>query len=148
MQPFRYFEMSQEAEMGESAGEIPIKSEADIVTARTTVRQIASDLGFGLTDTTRIVTAVSELARNIYLYANTGRVQWYVHDDGARPKLEILFEDDGPGIEDIDSALEEGYSTSNGMGHGLSGSRKLMDEFAIESSGSTGTTVRIAKYLP
>ena len=140
--------MTLETEMGETQGEIRIESEADIVTARTTVRQTATDLGFGLTDTTRIVTAVSELARNIYLYAGSGSVRWHVHSQTGTSKLELIFEDDGPGISDIDQALEEGYTTSNGMGRGLSGSRQLMDEFEIESEDGEGTTVTICKYLP
>lgn len=133
--------------MGEKRGEIRIESEADIVNARTTLRQTATDLGFGLTDTTRIVTAVSELARNIHLYAGTGSVRWHVVGESDNPKLEIVFEDDGPGISDIDQALEEGYTTSNGMGRGLSGSRQLVDEFEIESETQEGTTVTIRKYL-
>lgn len=134
--------------MGETQGKIQIESEADIVNARTTVRQTASDLGFGLTDTTRIVTAVSELARNIYLYADSGTVRWQVRGNMGNSKLELVFEDDGPGISDIDQALDEGYTTSNGMGRGLSGSRKLMDEFDIESEDGEGTTVRVCKYVP
>ena len=140
--------MTLEAEMGEIQGEIEITSEADIVTARTTLRQTASELGFGLTDTTRIVTAVSELARNIYRYADSGTVRWHVRRTTDHSKLELIFDDDGPGIPDVDQALEEGYTTSNGMGRGLSGSRQLMDEFEIESEDGDGTTVIIAKYLP
>lgn len=148
MQHWRWSETTLEAEMGDTEGEIQIESEADIVKARTMLRQTASDLGFGLTDTTRIVTAVSELARNIYLYADTGSVRWCVRSDTGNSKLELVFEDDGPGISDIDQALEEGYTTSNGMGRGLSGSRKLMDEFEIGSEDGEGTTVTISKYLP
>ena len=140
--------MTPEVEMGDSEGEIQVVSEADIVKARTTLRQTATDLGFGVTDTTRIVTAVSELARNIYRYANTGRIEWYVHRDANRSRLELIFEDDGPGIPDTDQALEVGYTTSNGMGRGLSGTQKLMDEFEIESEEEEGTTVTICKYLP
>lgn len=140
--------MTLEIEMGDKEGEIRIESEADIVKARTTVRQSATEFGFGLTDTTRIVTAVSELARNIYRYADCGNVRWRVHSDTRNSKLEVIFEDNGPGIPDIDQALEEGYTTSNGMGHGLSGSRRLMDEFEIESEEEEGTTVTICKYLP
>lgn len=134
--------------MCDNQGEIRIESEADIVKARTTVRQAAIDLGFGLTDTTRIVTAVSELARNMFLYAGSGNVRWRVHDDTENSKLELVFEDNGPGITDIDQVLEEGYTTGNGMGRGLSGSRQLMDEFEIESKEEDGTTVTICKYLP
>lgn len=139
--------MILEAEMGDREGEIRIESEADIVKARTTVRRTATDIGFGLTDVTRIVTAVSELARNIYLYADSGSVRWQVLRDTDAPLLEIVFEDDGPGISDIDQALKEGYTTSDGMGHGLSGSQQLMDEFEIDSEEAEGTTVTIRKYL-
>ena len=134
--------------MGDVEGELQIESEADIVNVRTTLRQTATGLGFELTDTTRIVTAVSELARNIYLYAGSGRVRWQTHRTAGSSKLELVFEDDGPGITDIDQALEEGYTSSNGMGRGLSGSRQLMDEFSIESEDGEGTTVTISKYLP
>lgn len=134
--------------MGEGQDVIRIESEEDIVTARTTVRETASELGFGLTDTTRIVTAVSELARNIYRYADSGSVRWEVIRDTDTPVLELVFEDDGPGISDIEQALEEGHSTSDGLGRGLSGSRQLMDEFEIESNPGMGTTVTIRKYLP
>lgn len=129
-------------------GSFEIASEADIVTARTTMREVVSALGFGLTDTTRIVTAVSELARNVHLYADRGSMRWQTRSDRDRRSLEIVFEDDGPGIEDVARALEEGYSTSQGMGHGLSGVRKLMDEFDIESSDTDGTTITVQKYLP
>ena len=129
-------------------GTLTITTETDIVTARTTIREVVTDLGFGLTDTTRIVTAVSELARNVYLYADTGTMRWQTRSDRDRRLIEIVFDDDGPGIEDVERALEEGYSTANGMGHGLSGTQKLMDEFEIETSAKTGTTVTVRKYLP
>ena len=129
-------------------GSLEISSETDIVTARTTVREVVTDVGFGMTDITRIVTAVSELARNVYVYADTGTMRWCVRSDGSRRLVEIVFDDDGPGIQNVDRALEEGYSTSEGMGHGLSGAQKLMDEFEIETSPENGTTVTIRKYAP
>lgn len=129
-------------------GTLDITSETDIVTARTTVREVVTDNGFGMTDTTRIVTAVSELARNVYVYADAGTMQWRIRSDGDRRLIEIVFDDDGPGIQDVERALEEGYSTSEGMGHGLSGTRKLMDEFEIETNPGNGTTVTIRKYAP
>lgn len=129
-------------------GTLDITSETDIVTARTTVREVVTDNGFGVTDTTRIVTAVSELARNVYVYADTGTMHWRIDSDGDRRLIEIVFDDEGPGIQDVESALEEGYSTSDGMGHGLSGTQKLMDEFEIETSPENGTTVTIRKYAP
>lgn len=133
--------------MADEAGELRIDSEKMVVAARTTIRETANELGFGLTDTTRIVTAVSELARNIFLYAGSGTMRWRVVD-GDVPALELVFADDGPGISDIDLALEEGYTTSNGMGRGLSGSKQLMDGFDIESEPGDGTTVTIRKCLP
>ena len=134
--------------MTNEEGTLEITSETDIVTARTTIREVVTDLGFGLTDTTRIVTAVSELARNVYLYGETGTMCWRASSDGNRRFIEIVFDDDGPGIADVDRAIEEGSSTSDGMGHGLSGTRKLMDEFELETSAEDGTTVTIRKYLP
>lgn len=134
--------------MGDAEGELRIESEHEIVTARTTIRETATELGFGLTDTTRIVTAVSELARNVYLYAGSGSVRWSVVSKEGNRSLELIFEDDGPGIEDVARALEAGHSTSDGMGRGLSGTRELMDEFEIESEPGRGTTVTIRKYLP
>lgn len=129
-------------------GTLEIAEETDIVTARTTIREIVTDLGFGLTDTTRIVTAVSELARNVYLYADTGTMSWHTATDGNRRFIEIVFDDDGPGIQDVEEALSEGYSTSEGMGQGLPGTKKLMDEFDLETSAEDGTTVTVRKYLP
>ena len=129
-------------------GTVTIAAEDDIVTARTTIRPVVTDLGFGVTDVTRIVTAVSELARNVYLYADSGTMTWQTRSDGGRRVFEIVFDDDGPGIDDVEQALDQGYSTSEGMGLGLSGTEKLMDEFEIESAHEEGTTVTIGKYIP
>lgn len=125
-----------------------IAAETDIVTARTTIREVVTDLGFGLTDTTRIVTAVSELARNVHRYAEGGTMAWEVRTGEDRPRIDIVFDDDGPGIGDLEAALAEGHSSAEGMGHGLPGARKLMDEFDIETSAADGTTVTVRKYLP
>lgn len=133
--------------MATEQGELIISAEEDIVTARTTIRDIATELGFGMTDITRIVTAVSELARNIHQYATSGVMRWQTVTRNERTTLEIIFDDDGPGIPDVDTALEEGHTTSDGMGHGLSGTRTLMDEFEIESDVDRGTTVTIRKHL-
>lgn len=127
---------------------LTIASEDDIVTARTTIREAVTGLGFGVTDVTRIVTAVSELARNVYLYAETGTMAWRTRREGDRRLFEIVFDDDGPGIPDVERALDQGYTTSDGMGLGLSGTERLMDEFDIESSPDRGTTVTVGKYLP
>lgn len=132
--------------MNREQGELLIASEEDIVTARTTIREIGTDLGFGLTDVTRIVTAASELARNVHLYADSGSMRWETISNDDAVTLEIVFEDDGPGIEDVDRALEVGHSTSDGMGKGLSGAQQLVDEFEITSASGEGTTVTIRKH--
>ncbi len=128
-------------------GEFRITSENDIVMARKVVRDAATTLGFGITDVTRIVTAASELTRNIYHYAKSGVVRWRVLNRGTDTGLELTFEDQGPGIPDIGQAMEPGFSSGKGMGLGLSGSKRLMDEMTIESTVGKGTTVVVRKWL-
>jgi serine/threonine-protein kinase RsbT len=127
--------------------EFRITSENDIVMARKIVRDAATTLGFGITDVTRIVTAASELTRNIYHYAKSGVMHWRSLNQGARVGLELTFADCGPGIPDVEKAMEMGYSTSKGMGLGLPGSKRLMDEMTIESTVGKGTTVVVRKWL-
>ena len=128
-------------------GEFPITSENDIVMARKVVRNAATALGFGITDVTRIVTAASELTRNIYHYAKSGVVHWRALNQGAKVGLELTFEDRGPGIPDIDKAMKVGFSTGNGLGLGLPGAKRLMDEMTIASTVGQGTTVVVRKWL-
>jgi serine/threonine-protein kinase RsbT len=128
-------------------GELAITSEGDIVAARKVVREAATALGFGLIDVTRIVTAASELTRNIYLYAHAGVMRWRSLQKGATPGLELAFEDHGPGIADVDKALEPGFTTGRGMGLGLPGAKRLMDEMTIRSSPGHGTLVEVRKWL-
>ena len=128
-------------------GEFRITSENDIVMSRKVVRDAATALGFGLTDVTRIVTAASELTRNIYHYAQSGVMHWRVLNREANTGLELTFEDQGPGIPDIEKAMEPGFSTGKGMGLGLSGSKRLMDELTIESTVGKGTTVIVRKWM-
>ena len=128
-------------------GEFRIESEGNIVMARKLVRDAATGLGFGLTDVTRIVTAASELTRNIYHYAQCGVMRWRRLNGDTRTGLELIFEDHGPGIPDVAKAMEPGYSTGNGMGLGLSGSKRLMDEMQIHSVVGQGTTVTVRKWL-
>jgi serine/threonine-protein kinase RsbT len=127
--------------------EFRITSENDIVMARKVVREASTALGFGLTDVTRIVTAASELTRNIYHYAKSGVMHWRTLNQGVRVGLELSFEDNGPGIADIEKAMEPGYSTGEGLGMGLPGSKRLMDEMTIESTVGKGTTVILRKWL-
>ena len=128
-------------------GEFQITSENDIVMARKVVRDAATTLGFGLTDVTRIVTSASELTRNIYHYAKSGVMHWRVLNRGTDTGLELTFEDQGPGISDIEKAMEPGFSTGKGLGMGLPGSKRLMDEMTIESTVGKGTTVVVRKWL-
>ncbi|MDO8544020.1 MAG: anti-sigma regulatory factor [Opitutaceae bacterium] len=128
-------------------GEFRITSENDIVMARKVVRDAATTLGFGLTDVTRIVTAASELTRNIYHYAKSGVMHWRVLNSGTENGLELTFEDQGPGIPDIEKAMEPGFSTGKGLGMGLPGSKRLMDELTIESTVGKGTTVVVRKWM-
>lgn len=126
---------------------IPINQEFDIVKARTTAKQQADELGFGLVDQTRISTAVSELARNIFLYAGSGEV--LIQDvANPHPGIRITFIDQGPGIKDIELALKDGFSTSKSMGKGLPGAKRLCDLLEIHSEPDKGTTVIVEKWLP
>ena len=152
---------------------IRIREEYDIVTARVSAKEEAKKLGFGIVDQTRIATAVSELARNIVDYAGEGVVEINIVDkkgvvggsgSGSNEReerggdnersierggclgLEIIAVDNGPGIEDIEKALEDGYSTGGGLGIGLGGVRRLMDEFEIQSKVGEGTKVRVVKW--
>jgi len=131
---------------GNSSRRIQVDSEGDIVTVRRKIRDAAKELGFGITDVTRIVTAASELTRNIYLYAGSGEVVWKAVDSRGGAGLEIVFEDRGPGIEDVELALQEGYTTSGGLGLGLPGAKRLMDEMEIETEEGKGTRVTVRKW--
>ena len=131
---------------GNPSRRIQVDSEGDIVTVRRTVRDAAKELGFGITDVTRIVTAASELTRNIYLYAGSGEVWWTAVDSRGGVGLEIVFEDRGPGIGDVELALQEGYTTSGGLGLGLPGAKRLMDEMEIETEDGKGTRVTVRKW--
>jgi serine/threonine-protein kinase RsbT len=128
-------------------GELRISSEIDIVTARKAVRNAATALGFSITDVTRIVTAASELTRNIYQYAGAGLMRWRDLTRGTSVGLELIFEDQGPGIPDIPQAMEMGFSTGKGLGLGLPGAKRLMDEMTVQSKVGEGTIVEVRKWL-
>ncbi|WP_435017759.1 anti-sigma regulatory factor [Tundrisphaera sp. TA3] len=128
------------------AESIPIASDNDVVQVRKVVRTWAVDLGFGLVDQTKTITAASELARNTLVYGGGGTVLLEVLSDGRRKGLRMTFEDHGPGIPDIELALRDGYTTGHGMGLGLSGSRRLVNEFEITSRVGEGTRVAITKW--
>ncbi len=128
------------------AEQIEIRSSNDLVPVRRTVRAWAVELGFSLVDQTKIVTAASELARNIVDYAGSGRLKLEALNDGARHGLRLTFEDDGPGIPDIERAMKDGYTTGGGLGLGLGGARRLSNEFQIESRVGQGTRVTITRW--
>jgi len=132
----------------EAEGQVPIRSESDIVEVRRKAREEAGRAGFGITDVTRIVTAASELARNVFLYAGSGVMKWRrLGSDGGDTGLELVFIDEGPGISDTEQAMQPGYSTSGGLGLGLPGARRLLDELEIESVPGGGTRVTGRKWL-
>jgi serine/threonine-protein kinase RsbT len=125
---------------------ITISGDLDVVTARSKAREIARGQGFGAVDQARIATAVGELARNIFLYAKTGQVTIRGLEQGGKKGIEIVCEDRGPGIEDVERAMQDGYSTSGGMGMGIPGAKRLMNEFDIRSRVGAGTTVTCRKW--
>lgn len=128
------------------SGTIRIDNEDDILRARQEARGIAEAIGFSVTDVTRIVTAVSELARNIHLYAGAGQMKWREIEAGRRTGIELVFDDNGPGIDDVPGVLRAEHSTSDGMGRGIQGTKKLMDAFDLTSTAEDGTTVTIRKW--
>ncbi len=125
---------------------LPIRSEHDVVSARQAVRRWAGELGFSLVDSTKIVTAASELARNALIHGGGGTVRLEALAEGTRKGLRLTFEDQGPGIPDVELALKEGYTTGGGLGLGLSGSRRLVSEFEIVSRVGEGTRVTVTKW--
>ncbi|WP_110926396.1 anti-sigma regulatory factor [Bacillus massiliglaciei] len=126
---------------------VKIINEWDIVAARQLGRNFAKEQGFGVVDQARITTAISELARNIYLYAGEGSVSIEKIYNNGKAGLRIIAEDQGPGIKDIRKVLEDGFTTSGGLGAGLPGAKRLMDEFDIESIPGKGTKITITKWL-
>ncbi|MFN7143452.1 MAG: anti-sigma regulatory factor [Myxococcota bacterium] len=125
---------------------VPINGEWDVVTARQEARAVAVSLGFGGTLLTVIATAVSEIARNIVNYAGRGEVGISIVESGGRRGIEIVARDTGPGIPDIALAMQDGYSTGRGLGLGLPGARRLMDDFHIESTPGKGTCIVMRKW--
>ena len=125
---------------------VPIASDLDIVTARQLGRTLASQLGYSPTDATLIATAISELARNIVSYAKRGEIVLASTNDGPKHGIVVVARDEGPGISDVSRAVTGGYSTSGGLGLGLSGVRRLMDAFEISSELGKGTMVTIKRW--
>jgi serine/threonine-protein kinase RsbT len=127
---------------------VPINGELDIVTARVEGRNMAKAMGFGIIDQARIATAISELARNVVLYARSGQITLREANRTGKIGLEIVCEDQGPGIKDVRQVFDEETSPGQRSGMGLRGTRRLMDEFEIESHAGIGTKVTARKWLP
>lgn len=132
--------------MAAPAERLPLQTEEDIVRARQTVREWARQQGFSLVDQTKLVTAASELARNTVNYGGGGMLSLAVLSQASRRGLQLVFEDQGPGIQDIELALQDGYTTGGGLGLGLGGAKRLSNEFEIVSQPGTGTRIRLVKW--
>ncbi|MGJ9382728.1 ATP-binding protein [Salipaludibacillus neizhouensis] len=126
---------------------VDIHSEWGIVAARQAGRKLAREIGFGSVDQARITTAISELARNIYLYANKGQIQIEEATSAGKRGIKIIATDQGPGIKEIRRVMEDGFTTSGGLGAGLPGVKRLMDDFDIDSELKVGTTITAIKWL-
>ncbi|ODH01562.1 anti-sigma regulatory factor [Nostoc sp. KVJ20] len=125
---------------------INIQSSIDVVLVRQSVRQLAVEIGFGLVDQTKIITAASELARNTLDYGGGGTLKLETLQEGRRRGLRLTFEDRGPGISDIELALKDGFTTGNGLGMGLGGAKRLANEFEIQSVVGEGTRIIIVRW--
>lgn len=123
-----------------------MRSERDIVLARQMVRKMSQQLGFSLVDQTKMVTAASELARNALIYGGGGTMRWELLSDGSRLGLRLVFADQGPGIPNLELAMSDGWTSGNGLGMGLSGARRLVNDFDIETRVGAGTRVSIARW--
>jgi len=129
-----------------SDGELPLNNEHDIVLSRQAVRRMTQQQGFSLVDQTKMVTAASELARNALIYGGGGTLKWALLSEGAKRGVRLTFEDQGPGIANLELALTDGWSSGTGLGLGLTGTRRLVNEFEIESSVGVGTRVVITRW--
>ncbi|UPG86416.1 anti-sigma regulatory factor [Luteibacter aegosomatis] len=131
---------------GPASGTHPVRTEQDVVLARQQVRKLAVACGLRLVDQTKLVTAASELARNTVIYGGGGDMDWETLEDGARKGLRLVFRDEGPGISDMKLAMTDGWTSGGGLGLGLTGARRLVDEFSLESAPGSGTRVTICKW--
>jgi len=126
--------------------ELPLRTEQEVVLARQGVRRLAQGLGFGIVDQTKLVTAASELGRNALIYGKGGVMRWEVVTDGRRQGLRLHFIDRGPGIPDLHLAMTDGWTSGTGMGLGLSGAKRLVNDFEIETGPDIGTRVTITRW--
>jgi serine/threonine-protein kinase RsbT len=125
---------------------VAIESDSDVVTARQEARAMGAALGFSSTDLTLLATAISEVARNITAYAGSGEVSLRVLRARGRDGIEVVAADEGPGIADVELALQDGFTTGSGLGLGLPGARRLVDEFDLDTAPGRGTRVRLVKW--
>jgi len=130
----------------DATGTQPLLSEEHIVVSRQTVRALTQQMKFSLVDQTKMITAASELSRNTLVHGKGGQMRWETLEQGGRVGLRLHFEDQGPGIADIKQALTDGWTSGGGMGLGLPGSKRLVNEFDIESAPGQGTRVSITKW--
>jgi len=128
------------------ADALPVRTEQDIVMARQAVRRMTQELGFSLVDQTKMVTAASELARNTVIHGHGGTMLWEMLNDTERKGLRLSFVDEGPGIANLSLAMTDGWTTGTGLGMGLTGSKRLVNEFDIESALGQGTRVTITRW--
>jgi serine/threonine-protein kinase RsbT len=128
------------------AGDTPLRTEHDIVMARQLVRRLTQELNFSLVDQTKLVTATSELARNAYIYGGGGTMHWQIVTNDARTGIKLLFADEGPGIPNLDLAMTDGWSSGKGLGMGLTGTKRLVNEFDIDTKVGAGTRVTIVRW--
>lgn len=126
--------------------EVAISGQEDVVAVRQATRSAAVEIGLTIVDQTKIVTAASELARNTVLYGGGGKAMLEVLKDGSKQGVRVTFEDHGPGIADIERAMQDGYTSGTGLGLGLGGAKRLCSEFSIESEVGVGTRVTIARW--
>lgn len=127
-------------------GSMPLRSEEDIVRCRQVVRKLTQQVKFSLVDQTKMITAASELSRNSLVYGRGGEMRWQLLDEAGRVGLRLAFEDQGPGIANIEQAMADGFTTGKGLGRGLPGSKRLVNEFEIRSAPGEGTCVTITRW--
>ena len=129
-----------------SSGTHPIHIEQDVVLARQLARKLAQECGMRLIDLTKMVTAVSELARNTMVYGGGGDMDWQILDESPRVGLRLVFRDEGPGIPDVKLAMTDGWTSGSGLGLGLTGAKRLVNEFELDTAPGKGTRVTITRW--
>ncbi|ATH16053.1 MULTISPECIES: anti-sigma regulatory factor [Delftia] len=128
------------------SGQMPLQNEQQIVATRQTVRSLCQMLKFSLVDQTKMITAASELSRNTLIHGKGGHMNWAIIEVNGKQALQLIFEDTGPGIKDLKMAMTDGFTTGTGMGLGLPGSKRLVNDFKIETELGQGTRVSITKW--